>query len=486
MKEGIFSFELNGQEVLGFDTGLKPRDFARTKIAESIFQYGYIVYPNGNVEVWQSGGVTHLGSEPAETTVIWGPLFPGERLTDSIRSNDKDKALDALRFWLKAWIVLEDKISGMAEITSIKETGIGTGAFIITKENDLFPLGTVFFPPAIFYERSLEAEGVKTTVDNERYKHPDFENNNGISFSAGTMLYRIFCGVDAFDGDNKDDLRRNICEGVFLPPNLALPALDPGMSSLISRAMGSSGSLGLKTAGGELSKRPSPIEIIEFIGPPASGQIAAWLRNLDEEEIIKNNAEKERYLKKSAIAVKTKRFVTRNKIILAVSLMALMLIILFIVDMFGNRSKFTTKGMSPVEVANAYYNAFGELDHALMEGCLTGKAGREDIDLVINLFVISRVRLAYEISTQSFISAQRWIDEGSPATEKIVFGVTDLKLSGFSTDGENARLTAEYILWMPGYNDDDNFMIPESNARIDELDFTLKKGAWHISSVRRF
>ena len=475
MKESIFSFELNGQEVLGFDTGLNPRDFARTKIAESIFQPGYIIFPNGNVDVWQSGGVARLGHESAETMVIWGPLFPGERLTESIRSNDKDKALDALRFWLKAGIVLEDKISGQAEFAFKC-----TGAFIITKENDFFPLGTVFFPPAIFYDWSLEAEEEQAALDDERYKHPDLENHNGISFCAGTMLYRIFCGVDAFNDDNKDDLHRDIREAVFLPPNLALPALDPEMSSLISR------SIGLKTIGGELYERPGTAEIIEFIGPPASRQITTWLRILDEKEIIKNDAEKARYLKKSALAVKTKRFVTRNKIIIAASLIGLMLIMPFMTEMFRNRSKLITKGMSPVEVANAYYNAFGELDHALMEGCLTGKAGREDIDLVINLFVISRVRLAYEINTQSFISAQKWIDEGSPATEKIVFGVTDLKLSGFSTDGANARLTAEYVLWKPNYNDEENSTIPEGNACIDELDFIFKKGVWLISNIRRF
>ena len=178
---------------------------------------------------------------------------------------------------------------------------------------------------------------------------------------------------------------------------------------------------------------------------------------------------------------------TRNKIVIAASLLVLVLVIFFMVDMFRNRSKLdTTKGMSPTEIANAYYNAFGELDQALMENCLTGKAGREDIDLVMNFYIISRVRMAYEIYTQSFISAQKWIDEGSPATDKIVFGITDLRISGFSMDEENARLTAEYILWMPNYDDENNStMIPESNACIDDLEFIFKKGAWRISSIRR-
>jgi hypothetical protein len=467
LKKGIFSFELNGNEVLGFDTGLNPRDFARAKIAESIFLPGYIVYPDGNVGVWQSGGVSPYSHESAETMVIWGPLFPGEILTDLVKSNNKDEALNALRFWLKARIVLENK-----------NTGIGNGAFIITKKNDLFPYGTVFFPATVFYERSLEAEEDMVRLDNERYKHPDLDEYQGISFCTGAMLYRIFCGVDAFTDDNMDDLRRNIREAVFIPPNLALPAIDPEMSELICRLLG-------KKIKGALAKRPAPNEIIEFIGATASRKISSWLRTLDTNALAKITAEKARYIKKTALTVKTKRFVARNRIIIFASIAVIVFIGLIIRDLVQSRSGDITKGMNPIEVAMTYYNAFGELDHAVMENCVIGKAGKEDIDMALNLFVISRVRQAYEIYSDSFIPAQRWIDEGSLETDKIVFGITNLKIGGFSMDEEKANLTAEYILWMPNYNEGENSSIPESNACIDELNFTFYKGAWRISNIRR-
>jgi hypothetical protein len=473
LKKGVFCFQLNGKEVLGFDTGLNPRDFARAKIGESIFQPGCIIYPDGRTDAWQIGGVTPINRESSETMVVWGPLFPGESLTELIRSENKDEALDAVRFWLKARIVLEDKNSGHAE-TAIN----GAGSFIIARNNDSFPLGTVFFPPAIFYERSLEAGEERTSLDNERYKHPDLDKYQGISFCAGAMLYRIFCGVDAFIDDNKDDLRRNIREAVFLPPNLALPALDPEMSGIIGRSLG-------KASGGELFKRPNPKEIVDFIGPPGSRHAASWLRTLDEKEIIKINNEKARYEKKTALTVKTKRFVTRNKIIIAASLLALIFVIFFVADIFRSRSRDSIKGLSPIEVANVYYNAFGELDHTLMEKCVAGKAGKEDIEMVINFTVISRVRQAYEFNSGSFISAQEWIDAGRPPVEKIIFGVTDLKLSAFSMNGENARLTAEYMLWRPNYSDEGNSAIPEGDACIDDLDFAFRKGIWAIVSIKR-
>jgi len=473
LKKGIFRFELNGKEVLGFDTGLSSRDFARTKMAQSIPQPGYIIYPDGNVDIWQSGGVTSLGSGTDETIVFWGPIFPGERLAKLIKSGNKDEALDAFRFWLKARIVLEEKLA-KADKTTFNGS---SGALIIHNENDLFPFGTVFFPPVDLFIYSITA-GIEAETE---WTHPDLKGAEEISFCAGAMLYRIFCGTDAFSGTRVEEIHQNIREGVFLPPSLALPALDPEMSELISRAIGSYG----RKIKGVLAKKPTPDEIIKIINTPASRKVSSWLRTLDANEITKINTEKVRYIKKNALTVKTRRFVTRNKIIITVSIVVLAFIAFFVRDLIKSRSGDITKGMNPIEVAITYYNAFGELDHTLMENCVRGKAGREDIDMVLNLFVISRVRQAYDMYTQSFIPAQKWIDEGSPATDKIIFGITDLGISGFSMNGEKASLTAEYMLWTPNYNEGENSTIPESNALVDELDFILYKGDWRISNIRR-
>jgi hypothetical protein len=474
LKKSIFTFELDGKEVLGFDTGLTSRDFARTKMAQSVLRPGYIIFPDGSVDNWQSGGVTPLGSGTDETIVFWGPLFPGEKLAELIKSDNKDEALDALRFWLKARIVLEERLA-KAE----NEIFYGSsGALIIHKENDLFPYGTVFFPPVDLFMLSTKIEA------EIEWLHPDLAGAEEVSFCTGAMLYRVFCGASAFSGAGIEEIHQNIREGVFLPPKLAMPGLDPEMAGLISRLIGK------KTLKGESAKRPAPNEILEFVGAPASisKRVSSWLRILDDNETVKINAEKARYIKRNALTVNTRRFVTRNKIIITTSIVVIVIIAFIIHDVIKSRSEDITKGMSPVEVAMTYYNAFGELDHALMENCVRGKAGKEDIDMVINFFVITRVRQAYEIYSDSFIPVQKWLDDGSPVTDKVVFGITDLKISGFSMNEENARLTAEYVLWMPNYNDyneEDSVQTIGNNPYKDELDFALVKGVWRIESIKR-
>jgi hypothetical protein len=146
--------------------------------------------------------------------------------------------------------------------------------------------------------------------------------------------------------------------------------------------------------------------------------------------------------------------------------------------------------MTPVEVAEAYYNSISELDHTMMEACVTGKAGKNDVEMVIHFFVITRMRQAYETAGDPYITAQRWIDSGSPATDMTVFGVTDLRIRNLSvnSDGANAVLDADYLLWMPGsqFSDDvEDQMLPGSLVYTDRLSLVFLKGAWRISGIER-
>ena len=517
MNRRIFNFELNEELVLGFNTGLDVRSFARAKMAQFITQPGSIVYPDGRIETWQPGGVSELPigvselSPAVPSMAVWGPPFPGESLIAIINSNRKDEALDALRFWLKARMILEEN---PGEAMDAPLSG-PAGALIVSGEKDQFendrfksknyrletnaearlkqqfPHGTVFFPPARLLKRCLQAEGDVALLEAERWVpdgnlgfstpqgklHPDPEKEKEISFCAAAMLYRIFCGDAPFISNDRDEQRQNIRERVFLPPNLLAPGLDPQMSELIIRAMSlkTGNATGTTTADKDLKQGPTPLTIGNLIGAPASRPVSSWIKQLSEEEISKIKTEKEQYSRRKTRAVKTRRFMVRYAAIIAVSLAALILILLTVRGIIRDRSELpTTKGMAPLEVAQAYYGAFGDLNHTLMSACVSGKAGKGDINMVMNFFVITKVRGAYEMSPDIFITAEEWIKEGSPVTERSVFGITNLQLSGFQENAESASLVADYILWTP-----------ERFDTRDKLELKLIKGAWRITEIRR-
>jgi hypothetical protein len=146
MPEKIFRFDLDGKEVLGFDTGLDAQAFAQAKMAQFITQSGFLVFPSGKIEPWKAVGVYENPRQNGKpgTMVVWGPSFPGESLESLIRTSvddqsKRDEALDALRYWLRANAVLGEGNTvypGAAGILIVCNT---------TDPN--FPKGTILFPP---------------------------------------------------------------------------------------------------------------------------------------------------------------------------------------------------------------------------------------------------------------------------------------------------------------------------------------------------
>ena len=501
MNRNIFSFELDGKQVLGFDTGLNSRSFAQAKMADCITQHGAVIYPDGSVESWQPGGVTEYvpvvkaGLQSEGTMVIWGPDFPGEELTVVISEEGReDEALNAIRFWLKAAVAMGSRL----EDASIHGS---SGAFIVTGKSaspkNRYPAGTVFFPPARLLRRTLDAAGDKALLEAGRYFHPDLNGDEQISFSAGAMLYRVFCGSPPFTRDNQDELRQDIREGVFIPPYLAKPGLSPEMSGIISGAMRAA------SKSKETMPRPTADHIAEVLGPPYSRKTSSWIESLSEEGLSKIRAEYERYGKKSASAVKARRFLTRYRVAVTVSLVALIFLLFAIRGFFRRQAELpTTRGMNPIEVAQTYYGAFDDLDHTTMEACVSGRAGREDINMVTNFFVIVRVRQGYEMR-DSFMTARQWVEAGRPLTSNTVFGVTDLNIAVISEGEANANLEADYILWIPGAYSAENFgddyagtnsddeqmelilLPPEGMVIRDRLALAFEKDRWRITGIDR-
>jgi hypothetical protein len=508
LNKKIFSFELDGKQVLGFDTCLDPRSFGQAKMADCITQQGAVIYPDGNVESWQPGGVTEYaplammpiekaGPQSEATMVIWGPDFPGEEIAALMgEESRKDEALEAIRFWLRAAAVMGNKLDDASFPGA-------SGAFIVTTNvvtgptKNKYPAGTVFFPPARLLKRTLDAAGDEALLEAGWFYHPDLKGDEAVSFIAGAMLYHVFCGCPPFKRDDQDVQRQDIREGVFIPPNLEKPGLSAEMSGIITSAMKAT------AKNRETVIRPTAGHIAKVLGPPYSRKVSSWIEPLGDEEFSKIRAEHERYAKKSANTVKARRFLVRYKVAVAVSLAAFITLIFIIAGIVRRQAELpTTKGMNHVEVVQAYYAAIGELDSTMMEACVTGRAGRDDINMVVNFFVVTRVRQGYEMR-DAYMNAQRWVDAGRPVTYDTIFGITGLSIGVLSVGETDASLEANYILWIPGEysvgetdNDPDEGssspepdeyvpIPPEGTVTRDRLTLAYEKGQWRITVIER-
>jgi hypothetical protein len=437
-------YEVEDRAVLGFDTGLDNAAFAQAKLAQLLTDPGFIVSPRGEVTPWRAEGVMELEGR----MVIWGPAFAGERF-DRIIDRGGPEALDALRSWMSGRVILSDADEARGRGLPAPYPA---GAFMGVD-------GTVLFAPERLTLRSLDALGPLERLNGaERWTHPDLSGEAAEAFTSAALAYRILTGVAPFAAGNADSVRADMRDGCALSAKLAEPALTIELANLIDASIASeatprSGPGRTHTApkARNASSRPSVAELAAAIGPKGSGGIERFIRTLTEEERAAAAIERTRQTRSRDAKVGTRRFVRRNATIIASVLVAVVGVFLIARSIIAGRAEQpTTAGMSPRQVAQAYYGAFGKLDHTFMEACVVDKAGAGDINSAMNLFVISRVRMAYERQS-SFMSADEWIAQGSKPVPATVYGVTDLGIDDLETDESDGVVTlrVHYVLWMP-------------------------------------
>jgi hypothetical protein len=474
MERQVFLFEVDRQEALGFDTGLDSRAFARAKFAQFITEPGLIVNPdaaNFSVDFWKASGVVENS-----TMVVWGPSFKGERLDFLLNDNDKrEEALSAIRLWIQAVLVLE------------KERQAPTGApplwpcAALIGENQSNEI--LFAPPGLTLHCLMTKEA---NLINNRYVQPDLKGMNAAAFTAAAMLYHVFAGFPAFSAADEITLHEDMREGNFLPIRLAISGLDDKLVALIQNALNQN----VKKIG-----LPNGTRLLEeFLAILKTDTPSSFVSCLSEADNLITEKEKTQYLKTNNALVKTRRFVKRNAAVLLGSFAAVVVAFLIVNSVIKSRSALSTAGMEPVQVIESYYNAFGDLDHSWMEACVINGTGKDDISMVMNLFIISKIRQAYEYNLRpSFISAKEWLEMGGGRINLQVFGVTDLQI----IESNEARYRVDYTLWIPGEAADNSeteqndnwkaveYLPPKAFHHTDFVTLVQKKRNWRISEIKR-
>jgi hypothetical protein len=386
--------------------------------------------------------------------LVWGPPFTGGRL-DALVNDGKDESLTAIACWIRSRLAFSENHAAFDfPVALIAGPGV---------QESTHPEGTVFFAPATLSRRCILAEGTEP----DRYNCPDLEGMEAACFSAAAMLYRVLADCAPFPAADQN-LYQDMREGNFIPVRLAAPGIDEKLGNLVQAAL-------MAASGG--GKKPGEAadamlrRILEILMPTGGRAVsgASLFRTLSAEEEALLQKEKLRLLKKNTTSVQTRRFIMRNKAVLLGIAAALVIVFFAAGSVLKSRAELpTTRGLDSGAVVQSYYKAIGELDHPLMEACLAKGADKSDLDMVLNLFVISKVRQAYEN-----ISG---LEEGG------VFGVTDLSVelvSGGEED-DQVRYLAVYTLWIPNGGEDFRPI-----RRRDELALARIRGNWQITEIKR-
>jgi hypothetical protein len=489
---------VDDDHALVFYTGLDPRSFAQAGYKQLFSESGVVVFPDGDWGTWAPEGVAQNTRE----MIIWGPEFPGERLDDLINDSERQgEALPALACWINAAFSMEKKYaSGRCDYLP-RICHWPCAAIIAGEEKDggwqEYPAGAVLFLTENFSRRVMQAEGESAQPScaaqpsgaaqlecAEQFVHPDLSGFESAAFCAGAMLYRVLAGTSPFPARNVDTLRQDIREGNCIPVRLAAPGIGEGLAHAIQQAL-SQKKNGAKNGEALLERFK---EILKTNGQMHI--VSAFFKPLSDNEKLQLEKEKARFIKRKRICVNARRFAARNiSAIIGIAVAAVIVAIAAYGIAKSRAALPTTAGLSPAQVAQLFYTAFDSLDHQLMEACLARGAGKNDVNMVANIFAMTKVAQTVENRAMQFLPARQWLEAGSTLGGIPVFGIADLNIERLSGDEDSADAVflASYTLWLPWpeHEDRPDENTPQAYYFTDELHLAKIKGNWRITGIGR-
>lgn len=418
----------------GIPTGIKESSFALTQLTALRNKPGWLVKEE-RVEEWKITGFTQIKEE----IYLYGPfLDQGRSLLDIITLN-VEEALPYIRELVSALLLLQKR---------------GYPLFDLQLDSVFFPLegGVFFLPPEV-----VKALGNSQVLEKRIRVHglinrPGLYGENRLSFSLGSLLYRIITGSFPFTGKDEEILHSKMKLLAILPPELSVPQIKPEVSDFIMKALGR----------GDNYKKRTDYPHLELWQEKLSSWIRGNIfRQIDNARIEETGRLKEIRERKAADSYRRKVFWQRNWKTATLILGAVIIVSIFLSSILSNvLAPRKTKGFSPAQVVEAFYLSMNSLDHMLMQDCVIDKAGKADIREVTHLYVLSRVSKGYE-GRSNILPADEWQRLGRPelTPPQSVFGVTDLHLLQ-EAEGTLPVFTATYKKWLPAPQEEEQIQEP--------------------------
>ena len=462
IRPGLYRVDQDGIFHLGI--GIGP---ARSKLASNAMtshqQTGTLFDSAGNIKsAWPIEGII----SHHETLIAFGPWLDGAVPASAIVDFEKDRALQILASMAQAFIVLQqgNKLSTRG---------------IFLDSSYFFPDGTLLVLPVFAQEAMLALRSLaEKTLSHEFLRLPAVDAADSHAFGLAILAFRVVCGIFPFE-INQDwhDTKALIAHGVCQTPHCLYPQLDAQIEAVYQRflVLHKFGNASLSEIGSIIELWRANSQLIETTNPnhPA---VKAYQRRLTRQ--------------------KQRRFLQLYGLRIAfISLIAILVLSVPLSILSNALRPLKTIGMEPVQVIQAFYSGFDNLDVGLMADATTDGAGKPAIDLVTNIFVIDRIRYANERKKVHYTPPEwRQFKDSVNSNSVMVFGIDNLKMQDMAAPNplNQRNFLVNYQIWtnLGGDNQSDPGKPERDRAiRIEEHSdqIQLQKrtdGVWQIKEIK--
>ena len=291
----------------------------------------------------------------------------------------------------------------------------------------------------------------------EQVNHPEKQGEDNISFSVAVLVYSTLTGKIPFRGATEEEIREQIREQTILSPKLENPDLRWEVSDTVMTALG-------KQPGDPLSLNNWEKELQEWLQRGITEPVSEEDRKLLREQAQRRKEQSKKQQKR-------RQYFFKNRTKLLITAAALAAAVWIGSSILKNiLSPRATAGQSPQEVVRMFYESIDNLDSEILEDCLDKRVKVPELQEILNLYVVSRVRTAYEGSS-GLINAEAWIESGMPTLEpdQFVFGITSLEIT---REKEDVYLVS-YEKWITRGDDEEDPMEP-ANPVVEGLSYEVR------------
>ena len=405
----IAALEIDGEKQLALRIAAGRKSFSLTKFSAVRNTSGYEIqcgeFHSGTVREWHLTGTCEIDG----SVYFYGPFHRGDPLHTLLtteRHSNRDILLQGAQASGRALPIMRSLCSVFSALPDTIGPFFPNGVLL-----DLEAGNVLFLPPAVMelLTDEMDPEERDTVLHHYISSERSIPDNTVFLLAAAGYILTTGCRIE--DSSPERDLHEVIRNTEILPPHYLNPQLRYTISvSLLESIYSPSAAL--------LPRLTETFFSIETITNP----------DLPQEEIDRRTAELQEQTGVQNKRYKRSRFLRKHgwKVLL-------ILIAGAAGGVLGGRMLYRaslppiTAGMSEQEVIRLFYKSYSELDNATMEKCVVKGVGKEEIETGMNLFVISRIRQAYE-GTEVYIPAQQWVAEGKPPLKDnpLIFGITDV------------------------------------------------------------
>ena len=442
---------IDGKTYFGYDSSILKNESSFHKLVNLNRSNGYIVKQQA-VEEWR-----FLGFHNENNPVLYGPYFEGISLEDALKQPAK-QGLVFIERLVNALEVLDK--NNNVQSADLPELQLDSVFFLKN--------GEVLFLPFQVIKNIRYIKNDEYKIKN--YKTINHPYNNSHSWTIASLIYKILTGVFPYQGNTEEEINNKIRNQKVIPIFYKNFEIKKEISDIITSSFN--------------DKNISLIKLTDW-----NNYIRTWLDNginsnitIEQKMILEKESEKLKI--KNDKSYKQKLFMEKNKTKISIITISVIIFSLLLFSFLKhNLRPRVTKGFTPIQVVETFYNSINKLDHITMDDCVKGKSGKDIIQEVLRVFAISKQAEAYSHQL-NIVMADKWEKMGRIKLEspRYVYGITNLKIT---TENDNTFLV-NYEKWQPVPGEESsNIVNYEGFKKTDRVFLKLDKKDWIIYKIDR-